>query len=322
MNAVSAGLGRAAEVIAAAESIVAIGHVNPDGDALGSALAIAIEARADGKKAWATFGEPFSLGDQFRYLDLDTVVPMAAVPTSIDVVVACDTANPERLGTALTLAERAQTVVVVDHHVSNAGFGDIVVVDPSAAATAQLVYRLIVDHLGWPLGVSAATALYTGLVTDTGRFQYSATTPDVHRVAAGLLSAGVDPDHVGRHIYGEAPFGYLRVAGAVLSRARLEPDQKLVWSVIRQSDLDEARVSYEDTDGLIDLVRLASEAEAACLLRETAPGVLKGSLRSRGRIDVNAVAGHFGGGGHHNAAGFTAEASVDEVVAQIKDLLS
>jgi phosphoesterase RecJ-like protein len=311
----------AAETLAAAQRIVAIGHVNPDGDALGSALGLAIAARAAGKEAWVTFGEPFTLSDQFRFLDLDLVVAPGDVPDGIDVVVACDTANPERLGTALTIAERAGILIVIDHHASNGGFGDVLVVDPSAAATAQLAYYLIAEQLGWPLSEAAATALYTGLVTDTGRFQYSATTPEVHRVASALLHAGVDPDDVGRHIYGESPFGYLRVAGAVLQRSQLDSESRLVWSVVYQRDLDDAGIGYDDADGLIDLVRLASEAEVACLLKESGPGIMKGSLRSRGVVDVNAVAASFGGGGHHNAAGFTTEGSADDVIERLRDLL-
>ena len=227
----------------------------------------------------------------------------------------------ERLGTALEVAEAAGTLVVIDHHVSNGGFGDIVVADHAAAATAQLMYYLLADHLGWPLDEEVATALYAGLVTDTGRFQYSATTPEVHRVAAALLAAGADPDRVARHVYGESPFGYLKVAGAVLSRSVLDADHRLVWSIVRRGDLDEAGIGYDDTDGLIDLIRLAEESEVACLLKETDPGVLKGSLRSRGLVDVNAVAAAFGGGGHRNAAGFTSEAPAEEIIARIVEML-
>ena len=321
MSGLSDALAEAARALEAARSIVAIGHVNPDGDALGSALALAIAARGAGKQAWATFGEPLSLPDQYRYLDLGTLAAAADLPETVDVAVACDTANPERLGSALAIAQRAGTVIVVDHHVSNAGFGDVAVVDATAAATAQLVYRLLSEELGWKLDVSAATALYTGLVTDTGRFQYSATTPAVHDVAGALLAAGADPDEVARHIYGEAPFGYLRVAGAALARAQLDVDRRLVWTVVYQSDLAEAGIGYEDTDGLIDLVRLAVEAEVACVLKETESGVLKASLRSRGDVDVNRIAGAFGGGGHHNAAGFTAGGGVDDVIAGVRERL-
>lgn len=322
MTEAAAAFEKAARAISDADSVVAVGHINPDGDALGSALGLAVACREAGKKAWASFGDQFVLPDTFRYLDLDAVSPPDEIEGDIDVLVACDTANPERLGSALGLAERAGTVVIIDHHVSNSGFGDIAVVEPAAAATAQLVFALLVDHLEWPLSPPVATALYTGLVTDTGRFQYSSTTPEVHGVAAALLGAGADPDMVARHVYGEAPFGFLAVAGAVLGRAVLERDARLIWSAVYLEDLERAGVGYEETDGLIDLVRLAAEAEVACLLKETGPGAFKGSLRSRGVVDVNAIAGHFGGGGHHNAAGFSAEADLADLVAELKGLVS
>jgi phosphoesterase RecJ-like protein len=322
VSASSAALAAVARALASADRIVAIGHVHPDGDALGSALALAGAARENGKEAWATFGEPFTVPDQFRFLDLEGLVEPGEVPEGIDLAVACDTATPERLGSALSAATSASRLVVIDHHASNGGFGDVVVVDPAAAATAQLVYSLLADHLRWPLSPPVATALYTGLVTDTGRFQYSNTTPEVHRVAGALLEAGADPDEVGRHVYGEAPFGYLGVAGAVLARARLDPSRRLVWSVLYRGDVAAAGIGYEDTDGLIDLVRLAAEAEVACLLKEAEPGVMKASLRSRGEVDVNAVAARFGGGGHHNAAGFTMEGSPETVIDRVREALA
>jgi phosphoesterase RecJ-like protein len=318
---VKAAINQAAQVLADAGRIVTLGHIGPDGDALGSALGLAIAARAAGKEAWATFGEPFVVPSQFRYLDQAPLVSPGDLDGRYDVVVACDTAAPERLGSALSIAEAADTLVVVDHHLSNGGFGDVLVIDSGAAATAQLVFALI-ETLEWPMSEAVATALYTGLVTDTGRFQYSVTTPEVHQVTARLLEAGAVPDLVGRHVYEEAPFGYLEVVGAVLGRATLEADLRLVWSLLENADLEAAGISYEDADGLIDVLRIAEESDVACLLKELEPGVLKGSLRSRGRVDVAAIAGLFGGGGHHNAAGFTARSSVDDVITQIRAALS
>jgi len=311
----------AAEVITEASSVVAVGHVNPDGDALGSALGLALACRNSGKHSWATFGTPFDLSDVYRYLDLSPLSLPEDIEGDIDVLVACDTANPERLGSALLLAERAEAVVIIDHHVSNEGFGDVALVDSEAAATTQIVYELLVDHLGWELSPEIATALYTGLVTDTGRFQYSSTTPEVHGIAAALLRAGADPDQVARHLYGESPFGYLTVAGSVLGRAALDREVGLVWSSVYLEDLQRANVGYEDTDGLIDLIRLANEAEVACLLKEIQLGKFKGSLRSRGVVDVNALARHFGGGGHHNAAGFGVEGDPQDIITELADLL-
>lgn len=312
-------LQKAAAALRTAASIVVMGHVGPDGDALGAMLALAAAAQNAGKRAYATFGEPFVLGKQFRYLDDATLTPPGSVPADLDVAVVVDTGVPDRLGSAVEVARRARQIVVVDHHISgDAEFGDIHVVDTTAAAASQIVFELL-EELGWPLTPTIATALYTGIVTDTGRFQYEATSPAVHRMTARLLEAGVEPPLVGRHVYDEAPFGYLHVAGAVLGRAKLDTEHRLVWSVLRRGDLVREQLSYEDADGLIDLLRMAEESEVACLLREIGDDRYKGSLRSRGRYNVASIAARFGGGGHHNAAGFTAGGDVDAIIERIAE---
>lgn len=313
----SDSLRAAADSIAAAETIVTMGHIGPDGDALGSMLAIARAAANAGKQAYATFGEPFVVGKQFAFLDTSLLTPPGEVPDEIDVAVVVDTSVPSRLGSALPITERAKTVVVVDHHLAQgAEIGDIQVIDTTAGAAAQVVYRLLAE-LDWPLDAAIATALYAGIVTDTGRFQYSATSPEIHRITAALIEAGVEPAVVGRHVYEESPFPYLHVAGAVLARSQLDSEKRLVWSVLQREDLAAAELRYEDADGLIDLIRVAEESDVACLLRELGEGKFKGSLRSRGRVDVSRIAARFGGGGHHNAAGFVANGTVPAIIEQI-----
>lgn len=314
------GMEAVASAIEAARSLVVIGHVGPDGDALGAMISLARSARAAGKEAYATFGEPFVVPHQLRYLDQDTLTAAADLPEDIDLVVVVDCGDEDRLGSAVSVANRAGKVVVIDHHRSRREFGDVMWVDPDAAATAQMVAHLL-EHLGWKPDLATAEALYTGIVTDTGRFQYSSTSADVHHIAAALLDTGVLPDVIGQKIYEESPFGYLQVAGAVLTRARLEPELALVWSSLSTDDLASAGIGYEQADGLIDLVRIAEEAQVACLLRSLGPGRTKGSLRSRGSVDVGSIAAGLGGGGHHNAAGFTTHLGVDETIEQVRQAL-
>jgi bifunctional oligoribonuclease and PAP phosphatase NrnA len=317
---VAEGVKAAADAIRAARRIGVAGHVGPDGDALGSMLAIAMGARAVGKEAWASFGEPFALASEFDFLDTSTLVPPRELPDDLDLFVAVDTAAPDRLGSLGAKASSASHVLVIDHHLSNGGFGDVRFIDPAAAATAELVFTLFAE-LGWEIDEPVAVALYTGLVTDTGRFQYSSTSPQVHRMAAELLASGVEPDRIGRRLFEEAPFAYYAVVARVMGRAVLEGDRNLVWSVLTQDDLEAAGIAYEETDGLIDLVRIAREAEVSCLLKELQRGVLKGSLRSNGEVDVAAIAYALGGGGHHNAAGFTFHGDVDAAMEAVRSLL-
>jgi phosphoesterase RecJ-like protein len=313
-------LQQAAEALRKAERIGVVGHVGPDGDALGSMMAILHAGRAAGKEVFGSFGEPFVVSRELRFLATDLLVSPALFPENLDVAVVCDTAAPSRLGSIAPAVTSATTVLVVDHHGSNDGFGDITVIDPKAAATTQLVFYLL-ELLAWPLTPEVATALYVGLVTDTGRFQYSLTTPEVHRIASHLLEAGAEPDRVGQHLFQEARFGYLEVAAKVLARTELVPEKRFVWSIMTAEDLANADVGYEDVEGLIDLVRLPEESDVACLLKRLEPDSTRGSLRSRGRVDVSLLAALFGGGGHHNAAGFTAEEEPEAVIAKIVDAL-
>src|SRR5690606_20515010 len=208
----------AAQAIAGAEELTMACHVGPDGDGLGSMLAMAVAASDAGKKVWPTFGSPFELPDNFRYLPLDLLVPPDAVPEQPELFIAFDTGSPDRLAEVGSPATKASTVVVIDHHVTNEGFGDVAVVDPDVSSTAELTLAIL-RRIGWPITPTVATCLLTGIVTDTGRFQYSNTGPRTFLAAAQRVAAGAQPEVIGQHNYEEAPFGYLAVASAVTGRA-------------------------------------------------------------------------------------------------------
>lgn len=305
-----------AQAIRAARSIGVVGHVGPDGDALGSMIALAHAARAAGKDAVASFAEPFVVPEEMSFLDVSVLVPPSDFPTDLDLAVAVDTSVPSRVGTLAGAMGKADVLGVIDHHISDGEWGDVLLIDRTAAATTELVYEVLVE-LEWTITEPVATALYTGLVTDTGRFQYSSTSPRTHEIAAELLSAGVKPDAIGQKLFEEAPFGYYALSARVLERAVLVEEQDFVWSHVTLEDLDATGLAYHEVDGLIDLVRMARGTQVACLLKESKPGVWKGSLRSRGVVDVAAIASTFGGGGHHNAAGFTSTDPPADVIEQI-----
>jgi phosphoesterase RecJ-like protein len=309
----------AAAAIAAAPAVAITGHISPDGDALGSALALAHAARAAGKEAVVSFGSPFAIAESLSFLDVDPVVPTDEFPVAPECMVVFDCGSADRLAELGSAASDAKTLIVVDHHVTNTGFGDIQIIDPDAAASAHLAARLL-DALGWEIDARVAQCLLTGLVTDTGRFQYSATTGEVMRLAGRLIDAGAVPEQIGQHVYESVPFGYLSASAAVLSRAVLEPDLGLIWSRLDLADLEAAVLEHHAVDGLIDDLRIAREAEVALLLKETATG-WKGSMRSRGAVDVGSIAASFGGGGHHNAAGFTTDGPPEEIVETVRAAL-
>ncbi len=310
---------KAARVLARADSLVIACHIGPDGDALGTSVGIALAARDAGKEAIVSFEGQIS--DELGFLNTDLVVPPDAVPSEPEVMIAVDTAGPDRLGGLRANAEKAKTLIVIDHHGTNDGFGTIDLIDGTAAASAQVALPVLLAA-GWTIGPEAATALHTALVTDTGRFQYSYTTPTTMRTAAQLLAAGARPEQIGQEIYETAPFGYLKVLANVIGRAELDGEKRLVWSSLLQSDLAEAGIDASATDGVIDVLRLPGESDVAVLLKQQEDGTTKASLRSRGRVDVGAVAKTLGGGGHHNAAGCELEKPPDEAIEVIRELLT
>lgn len=276
-------------------------HVNPDGDAVGSMLGFAEAARAQGKAVEASFF-PFPLAPQFQFLPQASLRPPDQLTPNPTVFVSFDSGSLDRLGPLAPVAQQAEDLVVIDHHATNPGFGTRNLVLSTAAATTEIVFHLL-SALGWPLDPIIATCLHTGLVTDTGRFQYSSTSAQTFRVAAALVEAGADLDTIGQECYDKVPRGYLQVLAGVLNRLQLDPPRRLVWSSVGPDDLSSAGIGWEETDQLIDTIRLAQESEVAVLFKHTQPGQLKLSIRSRGEINVGELAQLLGGGGHHNAAG-------------------
>lgn len=309
-------LRRAATALRESTEVVLACHVGPDGDALGSMLGMASILRANGKTVFPSFGEPFVVPDSYRFLPLDLLVAPSDVPAEPSLMVTFDAGSIDRLGSLGAQATKAKELIVIDHHVSNDGFGTIDLIDPEAAATAEVCVGLL-GALGWSIDDVSATCFQTALVTDTGRFQYSNTTPVTLETAAAMVRAGARPEEIGQYVYEEVPFGYLGLASAVLGRARLDTERRLVWSVMTRADLEEAGIGMDDTDPLIDALRVARESDVAMLIKEAGADRHKVSLRSRGRVDVGAIAVDLGGGGHHNAAGFTFPGPAEEAARAV-----
>jgi phosphoesterase RecJ-like protein len=310
-------LDRAASAIEAAASVALACHVAPDGDALGSMLALHHLCRAHGKASVASFSEPFVVAPHYAFLPgLDLMVKPLDFPEAPELMVTFDCGSPQRLGDLAVAAEAAAELLVIDHHASNECFGSINLVDPSAAATAVMVRRLA-ERLGWSLNRDAALCLYTGLVTDTGRFQYSNTSPEVFALARELADFDLPIAEVSRHLFEENRFAYLQLVAVCLARAELDTELGFVATWVTEADLTTHGVAIEETEGLIDLVRRTAEAEVSCVLKEAPDGV-RVSLRAISKVDVGAIATAFGGGGHRFASGFTATTSVAETLAAIR----
>jgi phosphoesterase RecJ-like protein len=314
-------LDRAAAAINAAESVALACHVAPDGDALGSMLALHHLCRSVGKPSIASWPAPFVVAPHYTYLPgLETVTAPEDFPSAPDVMITFDCGSLARLGELGGPAVSARELIVLDHHLSNDRYGTINVIDIDAAATAVVV-RCLAERLGWTLTREAAMCLYTGLVTDTGRFQYQSTTPEVFALAEELSRFDLPIPALSRQLFEEHRLAYLKLAGACLARAELNERDGFVMAWVTAEDFATTGVTVDETEGLIDLVRRTKEAEVSAVLKETPDGV-RVSLRSITEIDVSAVAAGFGGGGHRYAAGFTSTATLESVKAALREAVA
>lgn len=303
-------------VLGKADEVAVACHVNPDGDALGSLFAVTLALTKMGKIAHASWGAtPAEVPANYRFLPgADKLRAPKDLPDApVFLAVDCGAAN--RLGELEHKARRASCVINVDHHPGNDDFGHLNLVIPAASSTAEIVTGLLQD-LGVEIDREIATCLYTGIVTDTGRFQYSNSTPDTLRLAADLLAIGVDSPRIALEVFESSPFDYLKLVGRVLERAQLFPEERLVCSWIKRADLEETGVAADETEKLIDLIRATRDADVAAIFKEQPDGRFRVSLRSKGPLSVGEIARARGGGGHELAAGYTAS----EIVAGVEDL--
>jgi phosphoesterase RecJ-like protein len=295
-------------------------HANPDGDALGSECALAGALRAMGKTVSVINCDP--VPDNLSWLNRDGLfqtydsVVHDAVIAAAGAIIVVDLNDVSRVRQmASPVRANAAYTMVVDHHLEPRAFADGYLLDQQACATAEILYTLFEDWVG--IGADIAAGLYTGIMTDTGSFRFERTTPRVHRIAARLLEAGVDPALVYRRVYDEYPAGRSVLLGRVLAGMQTVCGGKATILRVAQRDLAETGCTLQDLDSLVNYGLGIRGVEATVMLTEL-PGAVKLNFRSRGSTSVHALANSFGGGGHRFAAGATVEgATVDEVHARL-----
>ncbi len=324
-------LATAAALIGSVSDAVLLAHINPDADALGSALALGLALEATGCSVTVAFAAPAAVPLSLRGLPgQHLVTPVSKVPRRPELLVTLDVNSRERLGTLGRLMDTAAQTLVVDHHASNTRFGRYQLVDIAAESTTVLVAGIL-DRLQLPITRDIAANPYAGLATDTVGFRFASSA--AHRLAARLLDTGVNPDELMRPITDLHPFGWLNMLSRVLGSAVLDRQaaggRGLCWTVIDATAA--AGMRPEELDSVIDILRTASEAQVAAVLKEGAPGRWQVSLRSRpgltgagtavAGVDVAAVAAVLGGGGHVRSAGFGFSGTVREAVDALLETL-
>ena len=309
------------EALRVRERFVVVTHENPDGDALGSMLGAALGLRALGKDVVMHLAGTALFPGEYGFLPLGEVLREPPADLEQRAVLAVDCANERRLGPDPVLLERAAFVVDVDHHHDNSRFGAVNLVVADASSAAEIVADLLAA-LGVPLTPEIAEPLYVGLVTDTGRFQYSSTTPKAHRLAADLIEAGANVERVFEHVYETVQFAKLKLLARALERAQAYEGGRVVISYLLRTDFAEAGAQEPFSEGIIDYLRQTEGAKLVGLIREppTDGGPLhRVSLRSDSdAIDVSAIARKSDGGGHRRAAGFSSELPVEAIVEFIR----
>jgi phosphoesterase RecJ-like protein len=297
-----------------------LSHVRPDGDALGSQLALALSLRELGKdvRVWNEDGmlEKYSFVPSAKLLSKPP-----SVSEDVDVAVALDTAIQNRLGTTLAAIRSAKIWINIDHHPSNPGYGDIVYVDPTAPATGQILFELIKNQ-NFPLTREIAENLYVAISTDTGSFQYPNTTAHTFELAAELVSAGVDVGRVSRELYENYPRRRSELLRELLATMRFEAGGRVASFSLSLNLAHQLGVLPEDNEGLIDHLRAIRGVVVAVFFEELPEGKVRVSMRSKSEnVDVRAICERFGGGGHVLAAGARVRGTLEEVKGKILEAI-
>jgi bifunctional oligoribonuclease and PAP phosphatase NrnA len=300
------------DMICAHRRFVVSSHARPDGDSIGSQMAMAFALRA--------------LGKDVRVVNKDAPPPTyAALPGVGGIEIADEVSGAFDVAIVMECGSLSRTgvagldrglVVNIDHHPGNSGFGTVAWFDPSASACAELVYDLV-GALGVQLSVEIATHVYVAILTDTGGFHYSGITARTFAICQAVLEAGVDPVAVARAVFDSTSLGRLRLIGATLNTMTLASAERIAVLHVDEAVLDSAGATMDDTDGVINLPLTVKIIQASVFIKHIRGDEYRVSLRSKGEVDVGAAAKAFGGGGHKNAAGCTLHGTADEVRARI-----
>ncbi len=312
-------LERAVETLRGARHVLIVAHSSPDGDAIGSTLGAALVVEAMGARVTRFNVDP--VPDTFTFLPGAELVTAEAPSDPVDVTVMLDCSESHRVGEAFPPAAWGGLVVVLDHHQTvDRDFADVLVHDVSAAATAELVFRLALEA-GIEISADIATCLFTALHTDTGSFRYGSTSARAMLIGSHLLRTGIDAWNIASHIYEDQRPERVRLLGAALQSIERSPCGRLATMVVTREMIDAAGADSADTDGFINYARGIRGVEVAAQLTGDDATGYRVSFRSRGRVDVASLAERFGGGGHRNAAGCTVHGALGDVRARLTTAL-
>jgi phosphoesterase RecJ-like protein len=292
---------RVLEGIAEHQSFCVVGHIRPDGDCIGSQLGLTLALRNAGKKAVCWNQDP--VPEKLRFLDPEKTVQTPRAGCEFDCVIATDCASFERLGSIGEFIKDRKLLINIDHHASNTRYGDRNWISPREPSSGELILKLI-KAARWPITPQIADCLFTAISTDTGSFQYPSTLPGTYHAAAELVKRGADLAKVCNEVYQSFPLSRVRLLRHVYNHFHLTHQNRVAYFWLKKADYERTGAEPNDSEGLIDHIRDIEPVVVACVFEEVEPQLTRISLRSKSdKVDVNAIATAFGGGGHRAAAG-------------------
>ncbi|MCW7755181.1 DHH family phosphoesterase [Desulfobotulus sp. H1] len=301
--------------------LLLVSHVQPDGDAIGSLLALGLSLQAQGKHV--TMYNEDGTPPSFAFLPgTERVTEHPGELAQYDTLIVLDSGDTDRMGSRAQELMSIPCIINIDHHPSNTLFGSLNMVDPEAASTTVMVWRLL-QQMEWHIPTEAAWAIYTGIFTDTGGFRFGNTNTEALSIAAAMTSLGADPETVSRHIMGSYSFAYIRLLQEALSSIRLAADGKLASMTLTRHMLEKTGATEGEASGLVNYARYIDGVKMAALIREkdthteTEPSY-KISLRADGDMDAAAIAVAHGGGGHRAAAGFSTSLPPESILKMLE----
>lgn len=306
--------------------IIIASHKDPDGDAIGSLIAMGLALEALNKNI--TLYNESSIPSAYRFLpSVERIVRQIKETNTYDTAIILDCADFQRIGKISSVISKIPVIINIDHHITNTIFGNFNLIDTSACAATVIIYNLL-KEMALPINSAIATSIYTGILTDTGSFRFANTNKSAFAICEKMVEAGVDPYNVALHIYGRYSFGQIKLLSMALESIEISDNGKMSMMILTKNMIDETGTRPEDIHGLINYAKSIENVKVAALIHELSNG--KGvskkpenyhvSLRSDGTVDVAMIAGSFGGGGHYRAAGFNIESTLSDIKTQILNI--
>lgn len=318
-KSIETSMEEAKEIIRDSSNIYIASHINPDGDNIGSMLALGLGLKKIGKSVKILKSD--SLPEEFNFLPgYNYIEDLSSLPDEIDLFIALDSSDQDRLGENKRLLEISKTIINIDHHISNNKFGHINIVDPKAAATGELVFDFL-QVLGINIDKEIAENIYTAISTDTGSFKYESVTSNTHLIVSQLIQAGIKVGELNIKLYESQSLNKTRLFITALGSMSIYFDGKLALVKISQEMLKEVNAKMEDSEGIVSFLRKIEGVEVACLLKELKEEDIKISIRSKEYVDVSLLCEELGGGGHKRAAGCSIYSSLENAEKTIIEKL-